>query len=53
MKKIREVLLLRFLKICTTWVDSYFQDFYDDTEVSTKFLEIVDKVLGNLFFLLK
>ena len=46
MKKIREMLLLRFLKICTSWVEASFQDFHDDIEASTKFLEMIEQILG-------
>jgi hypothetical protein len=46
MKKIREMLLLRFLKICSSWVESSFQDFHDDVEASTKFLEMIEQILG-------
>ena len=46
MKKIREILLLRFLKICMSWVDTTFQDFHDDVEASTKFLEMIEEILG-------
>jgi len=46
MKKVREILLLRFLKICMSWVDTTFQDFHDDVEASTKFLEMIEEILG-------